>query len=100
MTEVRRNNKGEKLYPFSMRKYGHNIELAYNHQKNICDEMEDGERAVDRKAFEHLQKLSDAYATAIGHPVAWVNGKTYAVLKDASAWAESYRDERRTHERS
>ena len=81
-----------KLYPFSMRKYGHNIELAYNHQWNICREMEDGEREFDTKAFEWMNKLSDAYAKAIGNPVAWVDGETYSILKEASVWAESYRD--------
>ena len=81
-----------KKYPFSMRKYGHNIELAYNHQKNICTDMEEGTIPVDQKAFDWLNKLSDAYATAIGQPIAWVDGKTYAVLKEASLWAECYRD--------
>ena len=84
----------QKLYPFSMRKYGHNIELAYNHQWLICREMEDGERKFDRSAFDHLNKLEDAYSQAIGNAVAWVDGKTYAVLKEASLWAECYRDSR------
>lgn len=84
-----------KKYPFSMRKYGHNIELAYNHQWLICKEMEDGEREFNRDAFEHLEKLSDAYAKAVGNAIAWVDGKTYGILSEASAWAESYRDRRR-----
>ena len=83
-----------KKYPFSMMKYGHNIELAYNHQKNICSEMEDGERPWDKKAFEWMEKLETAYSLAIGNGIAWVDGKTYAVLKDASTWAECYRDRR------
>lgn len=92
MNEIRRNNKGEKLYPFSMRKYGHNIELAYNHQHNICDDMESGIIAWDNKAFEWMDKLSDAYANAIGSAVAWVNWETLSVLRDANAWAICYRD--------
>lgn len=81
-----------KKYPFSMRKYGHNIELAYNHQWNICREMEDGERSFDKKAFDHLTELGDAYALAIGKEIAWVDGRTYGILKEASVWAECYRD--------
>ena len=81
-----------------MRRYGHNIELAYNHQWIICDEMEDGEREYDTKAFDWKQKLEDAYCTAQfrtdANGIAWVDGKTYAILKDASAWAEMYRDGR------
>ena len=92
MTEIKRNNKGEKLYPFSMIKYGHNIELAYNHQWIICREMEDGEREWDQKAFTWMNRLEEAYSLAIGHGIAWVNGKTYSVLKDANAWAMVYRD--------
>jgi len=36
MREVKRNSKGEKLYPFSMARLGHNIELAYNIISGIC----------------------------------------------------------------
>lgn len=81
-----------KTYPFNMRRYGHNIELAYNHQWLICREMEDGERKWDAKAFDWLNELSDAYGKAIGNAIAWVDGKTYGVLKEASLWAECYRD--------
>ena len=93
--ETKRNAKGEKLYPFNMRKYGHNIELAYNHQWLICREMEDGEREYQQEAFDHMEKISDVYAVAIGHPIFWATGKQYGILKDASAWAECYRDGRR-----
>lgn len=92
--EVKRNSKGEKLYPFSMVKYGHNIELAYNHQWLICREMEDHEREWDDKAFEWLDTLSEVYASAMGHMIYWATGKEYGVLKEASVWAECYRDRR------
>lgn len=80
-----------KRYPFSMRKYGHNIELAYNHQWIICREMEDHEREWDDKAFEYFDKLSEVYANAMGHPVYFATGKEYGILKEASVWAEMYR---------
>lgn len=81
-----------KRYPFSMRKYGHNIELAYNHQWLICREMEDGEREWKNEAFEYLDKLSEVYANAMGSPVYFATGKEYGILKEASLWAEHYRD--------
>ena len=88
-----------KRYPFSMRKYGHNIELAYNHQWLICREMEDGEREWDDKAFEWLDKLSDVLGKASGYPVYFATGKEYGILKDASFWAECYRDGRNAERR-
>ena len=90
--ETRRNAKGEKLYPFNMRKYGHNIELAYNHQWLICQEMDDGEREYNDKAFEYRDKLGEVYANAIGHAIYFATGKEYGILKEASVWAECYRD--------
>lgn len=81
-----------KRYPFSMRKYGHNIELAYNHQWIICREMEDHEREWDDKAFEYFDKLSEVYANAMGHSVYFATGKEYGILKEASVWAEMHRN--------
>ena len=90
--QTRYNKDGQKLYPFNMMRYGHNIELAYNHQWLICREMEDGERTWDDKAFEHFEKLSETYACAMGNPIFWATGKQYGILKEASMWAECYRD--------
>ena len=91
---TRTDANGRKLYPFNMARYGHNIELAYNHQWLICREMEDGERDWDKAAFAHLERLENAYTAAIGNGIAWVDGKTYGVLKEASLWADCYRDRR------
>ena len=62
---TRTDANGRKLYPFNMVRYGHNIELAYNHQWLICREMEDGERDWDKAAFVHLERLEDE---ACRHP--------------------------------
>lgn len=80
-----------KRYPFSMRKYGHNIELAYNRQWLICREMEDGEREWDDKAFDYFDKLSEVYANAMGSAVYFATGEEYGILKEASVWADCYR---------
>lgn len=81
-----------------MRRYGHNIELAYNHQWIICNEMEEGEREFKKEAFELFEKISDTYCSAKANTdangIAWVNGKTYGLLKELSVWADAYRDGR------
>lgn len=90
----KRNKNGEKLYPFSMIKNGHNVELAYNHQFCICDDMENGIIPYDQKAFDYFERLSEVYAKAMGNPIYWCIGKEYAILKEASVWATCYRDRR------
>lgn len=92
--EIRRNSKGEKLYPFSMLRYGHNIELAYNHQYIIVHEMYDGDREWNDEAIKYYETLETVYSHAMGYPIYWCNGKEYGILKEASTWAECYRDER------
>ena len=84
---------GEKRYPFSMLKYGHNIELAYNHLKIAVCEMEMGDREWDDKTVESLEVLSDLYEKAICCPIYWATGKEYGLLKEYSEWAEWHRAE-------
>ena len=83
-----------KRYPFSMRKYGHNIELAYNRQYIICKEMEEHIREWRDEAFDYFDRLSEVYAKAMGSAVYMATGEEYAILKEASVWAECYRDRR------
>ena len=87
-----------KRYPFSMSKYGHNIEFAYNHQWLLCKEMEEGEREWEDEAFEWLDKLTEVYQNAVGAGIYWATGKEYGILKEASVWADCYRDGRRCRE--
>lgn len=86
---------GVKRYPFLMLKYGHNIELAYNHLKIIECEMFDGEREWDDKAIESLERLCNLYEKAMGCGIYWATGEEYAMLKEYSIWTEMYRDMRR-----
>lgn len=89
----------KKLYPFSMNKYGHNIELAYNRQWRICEEMLRGERKYDEKAFEWKDELTEAYLKMMSCSdnglISWVDGHTYGILREANVWAETYRDSKR-----
>lgn len=82
-----------KRYPFSMRRYGHNIEYTYNYLKNLTHDMEEGKEEWDDTAFESLETLSEVYANAMSLPIYWATGKEYEVLKKASSWAESMRDQ-------
>lgn len=77
----------EKRYPFSMKKNGHNIELAYNFLRN---KLLDGE--ITDKEYEKFLELQETYANAISQPVYWATGKEYSILKNANMWAVSYRD--------
>ena len=92
---LKTNSKGEKLYPFSMKKHGHDLEFAYNHQWLICREMEDGDREWDDRAFERLETIEKAYLKYIGYEIVYVTGKNYGLLRDLCAWAENYRAERK-----
>ena len=83
---------GVKRYPFSMIKYGHNIELAYNRLKIAEYEMFDGEREWDDKVIESLERLCSVYEKAIGYSIYWATGEEYGLLKEYSIWAEMYRD--------
>lgn len=75
-----------------MRKYGHNIELAYNYQYVIVREMYDGDRVWDDKVVNYFNQLQEVYANAMGSPVYFATGKEYGILLEASAWATTYRD--------
>ena len=91
--EIRRNAKGEKLYPFSMRKEGHNIELAYNHMYCIVHDMYHGDREWNQKTVDFYEKLTEIYGKAMGCPIYWATGKEYGFLREVSAWAVCHRDE-------
>ena len=75
-----------------MRKYGHNIELAYNHLYIIVHEMYDGDRVWDDKVVDRFNRLQEVYSNAMGSPVYFATGEEYGILIDASTWAVTYRD--------
>ena len=91
--EIRRNEKGEKLYPFSMSKHGHDIQLAYDVQTSLCYDMINRTVDWDDKAFDRHQALSWAM-TLQSDSVVWVTGKEYAFLKETVIMAGNYRYDR------
>ena len=89
--ENMKNAKGEKLYPFSMKKYGHDIEYAYNFLRNVYDEMLVGEKEWDDNTYYSFESIRDIYSRAISAPVFWATGKEIGNLKRWALWAESRR---------
>ena len=70
-----------KTYLFNMEKCGHNIELAYNHAKNIED-------------WEEFEKVQDIYLTLLSCQTGKYSEVTWDVFQKAteiSAGAVEYR---------
>ena len=91
MGEIKRNSKGEKLYPFSMGKHGHDVLLAYNAQKLMCWDMLDGVRKMNSKAFEIRDMLGELLANYQSEKVAWVTGEELNTLKLCVFFADDFR---------
>ena len=79
-----------KLYPFSMSKHAHDLELARNllfnhyiHGGNVSDKMRLW--AEDRR-----EKLGNILLKSNGY-VAWLTGKELQLANKAMAWAISFR---------
>ena len=84
-------NTQEKRYPFSMKKYGHDVEFAYNHWYILCQEMENGERVWDDKTFDYYDKLDKIFTNASCYDIYWATGDEFSILSNAHEWAEAYR---------
>ena len=87
-----------KLYKFNMQKYGHNIELAYNHQRNKVD----SENATDKdwEAFENVQNVYMKLLSANNGYYALVPYNVWEKATEISMWAENHRDQRNATIRS
>lgn len=88
----------QKLYPFSMEKNGHNIELAFNRSYILmCDAETDGDYdRADEYASAH-EKISTVYDELLGYRpnyngVIMIPGKLLAQAKEISLLAEQIRD--------
>lgn len=79
-----------KLYPFSMVKHGHDLELARNalYNRYICND------AVSEKlrswAEEQREKLAVITLKGHGH-IAWLTGEELGLAKRAVGWATTLR---------
>lgn len=78
-----------KLYKFNMQKYGHNIELAYNHMRNIVD----SDNATE-KDWEEYNRVANLYSYLLGHSdglYAYLTWDWWKEANETSIWAECYR---------
>ena len=88
----------QKLYPFSMRKNGHNIELAFNRSFNLMRDAEmDGDYALAEKYESAHEKISAVYNELLGYRpnyngVIMIPGKLISEAKEISLLAEQIRD--------
>lgn len=80
-----------KLYKFNMQKYGHNIELAYNHQRNKVD----SENATDEdwKAFENVQDVYMKLLSTNNGYYALVPYEVWQKATEISMWSENHRNQ-------
>lgn len=87
--EVRRNDQGQKLYPFSIQKHAHDIEFRYNRMCNVLSEMQTAPEF--REVYE---AMFHGYSS-----VAWLTGRQLSLAKDAVAWAHDTRAETQLQKR-
>lgn len=81
----------KKLYSFNVRRYGHNLELAYNHFRNRIDEKDTTDE--EWESFEKIQKVYGKIILASNGFVAPVPYDIWKEATEISAWAEMYRDQ-------
>ena len=89
-----------KMYPFSVQKHAHDIELYRNHLFLTIHDMESGEIPMDTKRYERcvamydgkLNELHDAmrFSTRDGR-IAWLTGEQIELAKRIVFWASNYR---------
>lgn len=89
----------QKLYPFSMRKNAHNIELAFNRSYILMHDADmDGNRELAEKYEFIHEKISAVYSELLCYRpnyygVIMISGKLFAAAKEISVLAEQIRDE-------
>ena len=80
-----------KLYPFSLRRYGHDLEFRrHRAMHEMYDKECEGtltarERAQYEALIEGLEQITLTYPDSRG--VVWLTGKQWALANESSAWA-------------
>ncbi len=90
----------EKRYPFSMIKYGHDVEFAYNRLKNTVHDMEQGIIPWNDKTLDRLEEVEALYENCISEPVYFATSREYGLLQELSAWAKDTRAETQSRKHS
>ena len=80
----------KKLYPFSMSKHAHDLELARNVLFNyyICND--EASAKLKKWAEDRREKLGNILLKSNGY-VAWLTGEEYGLANKAMSWAVSFR---------
>ena len=93
---VRTNRHGEKMYPFSFQKHGHDIEFRINRLYLSLRDMEDHETPWDDAAYDQMVAEKEKLEEALGYcsgPVSFIPGRLYGAVKEAVFWAGNTRAE-------
>lgn len=88
-----------KLYPFSVQKHAHSIELCYNHVKNTMADMEAGEIPMDAARYDRLADFLDEQLLPLymemfdsrDGRLVYLTGPQIALAKKIVAWASERR---------
>lgn len=88
-----------KLYPFSVQKHAHSVELYYNHVKNTLADMESGEIPMNRARYDQLagfldEKLRPLYTSMFDSRdgrLVYLTGEQIGLAKKIVAWASERR---------
>ena len=81
----------QKLYPFSLRRYGHDLAFRRNRAINEMGDKESNgtlttqERVQFQKLIDDLSDILLTYPDSRG--VVWLTGKQLGLAKESSAWA-------------
>lgn len=88
----------QKLYPFSMKKHGYNIELAFNRSFNLMHDAEMNRNYTLAEKYESAhEKISVVYNELLSYRpnhngVIMIPGKLITEAKEISILAEQIRD--------
>lgn len=85
----------QKLYPFSIRKHGHDLAFRRNRAMNERYDMECN-GTLNARMDEQLTALIDALGDIMctypdNKGIIWLTGKEYGLAKESVMWAEAMR---------
>lgn len=80
----------KKLYPFSMSKHAHDLELARNILYLNYIDVEGVSPKMEEWAIDRRERLTQILLKSNGQ-VAWLTGEEYGFAQKVVAWATSYR---------
>ena len=81
----------KKLYPFSMNKHHHSLELARNVLFLNYIDVEGVSPKMEAWARDRRERIAQIIMKADRHNIAWLTGEEYALAQKVISWAGSYR---------